>query len=1047
MTPYGRSLRDARRVLLLLTVWLAAGIPGFVLLGNARTPGISGVNVVFQRLSTEQGLSNNSVWAITQDKQGFVWIGTTNGLNRFDGKRCLVYHAGPDSTSLSDNWIWSLFSDRDSCLWIGTNHGLNKFDPRTLTFQKYLHDPANPASLSHNEVSAIYRDRAGTLWVGTKRGLNRFEHDTGTWTHFLPTPDDATRPGDNFVRAIVEDNEGSLWIETGNFAMNGGGIFNFDKNRGDFARIGISRTRDYSGGFIATGSEDVAGNLWLCTSDKYGPHWLDQIAGAISPHSSTSGPSHLGMSRGLTYKLWRVCQDRHGAIWVGNFGGGLFRYEPGTRQFRQYTVDLEAPSALSSAWINLLFIDRSGLLWVGTDNMGVNSFSTKPFLASHTIEDSLIINNRFGVTFADKAGNLWIGSLRYEPKTHRYRYPLRNIVLTHLCQDGGGTIWASDMWGLAKYVPGKDNGMRVWWLPLAGLDEITTFVFVDSKNLIWLGTQGGVYRLQKDLSSYTRFNLDHEKVGGILGGRVTSIYEDKAGTIWVGTITGLNRYEQETGSFKLFSHDVRDPASLSDSYCTGILEDALGRLWISTAMGLDLFNPISQTFTRYLHQPVGRIVADRRGRFWFGSVGISHASVGRLSMYNPVDGQLRTYDESDGLPGEEIMGWPQTLLESGELVFGTYSRIVVFHPDSVQRLCPLANVVITGIKLFDKPVPLRTASDLLREIQFEHHENVLSIEYAALSYDMPEYNQYAYMLEGFDKHWVYCGNRQEATYTNLDPETYTFRVKGSNHDGVWNEAGTSLAIVIRPAYWQTWWFRGLMIVAMVGLGGSVVGYAERIRARRKIERLEGEHALERERTRISQDMHDEVGSSLSEIAILSELVKRDLRKPESAEVQVQQISDRAAELIDNVSEIVWAMNPKNDTLEDLLGHIRRYAVKYLDLAGIACEFHAPEMIPPLPVPSDIRRNLFLVVKEALHNVVKHSCASAVCIDVSLHGVVFEMKIKDNGHGFVVDDHRNTGNGLANMRKRMTDIGGTCRIESTPDGGTEIIVTGAPLQSP
>jgi signal transduction histidine kinase len=308
--------------------------------------------------------------------------------------------------------------------------------------------------------------------------------------------------------------------------------------------------------------------------------------------------------------------------------------------------------------------------------------------------------------------------------------------------------------------------------------------------------------------------------------------------------------------------------------------------------------------------------------------------------------------------------------------------------------------------------------------------------YAALSYDTPERNQYAYRLEGFDKDWIYCGNRQEATYTNLDPGSYTFHVKGSNHDGVWNEAGTVFAIVIQPAYWQTWWFRGLLIIAMVGLGGSVAGYGERLRARRKIERLEREHALERERMRISQDMHDEVGSSLSEIAILSELAKR---KPEESPLRVQEIAERAAELTDSVSEIVWAMNPKNDTVDNFIGYVRRYAVKYLSLGGITCDFNSPETNPPIPLAAEIRRNLFLVVKEALHNIVKHSGASVVVIVVVLNEQRIEGSIRDNGRGLGLDGHDGTGNGLVNMRKRMTAVGGEFKIESTPGSGTRITV--------
>ena len=250
-------------------------------------------------------------------------------------------------------------------------------------------------------------------------------------------------------------------------------------------------------------------------------------------------------------------------------------------------------------------------------------------------------------------------------------------------------------------------------------------------------------------------------------------------------------------------------------------------------------------------------------------------------------------------------------------------------------------------------------------------------------------------MEGVDKDWVYSGTRRYASYPNLDPGKYIFRVKGSNNDGVWNEAGTSIAIIISPPWWGTWWFRIIPFLLIVSVGGTV-RYVEMKKIKRKIEMLEQERALERERTRISRDMHDEVGSSLSEIAILSELAKK---KPEEAEQRVQEISERAAEIIDSVSEIVWAMNPQNDKLDNLIAHTRRFSVKYLGLANINCQFIAPEIIPSYPLSAELRRNIFLVVKEVLHNIVKHSCASEVSFIIELFNHQLNIKIEDNGKGF------------------------------------------------
>jgi signal transduction histidine kinase len=368
------------------------------------------------------------------------------------------------------------------------------------------------------------------------------------------------------------------------------------------------------------------------------------------------------------------------------------------------------------------------------------------------------------------------------------------------------------------------------------------------------------------------------------------------------------------------------------------------------------------------------------------------------------------------------------------MYFGGLDGFVRFHPDSIKDNPYIPPIVITGFRKSETPLFIDSIILHKNTIELKHEEDAFSFEFVSLSYMQSGKNQYAYKLEGYDKEWNYCGVQRYANYKNVNPGTYIFRVKGSNNDGVWNEEGTSIAVIITPPFWATWWFRGFVFIALlVSVGGSV-RYVEKRKLMRRIEQLENERAIERERARISQDMHDEVGSSLSEIAILSELGRK---RPEEAETRMREISDRASELIDNVSEIVWAMNPKNDTLDNLVAHLRRYAVKYLSLAQINCKFTAPDVIPAHHLTAEVRRNLFLVVKEALHNVVKHAGASEVSITATLVDARLEINIEDNGKGFCVEGSRQFGNGLTGMDKRMTDIGGEFKVESTPDGGTRV----------
>jgi signal transduction histidine kinase/ligand-binding sensor domain-containing protein len=1021
--------------------WTAL-LSGAIALGQvseAQTPGISGVNVVIRRISTDQGLSHANVWAITQDHRGFIWIGTDYGLNRFDGKDFTTYTSDPQQTSgLSSSGILSCLPDSDGILWIGTfGGGVNRFDPATLTFKRYAHEPANDSSLSNNSVRSICRDRAGVLWVGTSRGLNRFNERTGSWTRYLPTPIDSSKPGENIINAIVEDRQGSLWIGTGDFQVVGGGLFKFDRQSGMFSRYWQNPFHPEDP-WVVSIMEDRLGTLWVA-SNWGGLDTLDKSSGRFI-HIALPGE---GPAIQFGPFLKSVAEDSTGAIWIATWGSGLFRYDRHTRTFTRYIFEASNPGSLSSPTIRTLFVDKAGLLWVGTAIGGVNTVATKPFLHQHTVGDSLRIGSSVELLHADRKGTLWLGALglglwRFDPRTQRSIQIVSLALVQCICEGREGDFWFSNNTQVMKYNASNGSARVVWSVPFQkGRGVSISSLYCDSEGFLWVGTFQSLFRVNRDVKKYSVFVHDPLDERSVSAGSVISIHEDRSGKIWVGTSGGLSRFEKETQSFTRFIHDERDSSSLSDnSWCT-LFEDRSGNLWVGTQNGLNRLNNGSSSFTRYyppeqgFRRSVGRMQEDRYGHFWY-------AMGEGIAMFSPSDGSFRAFDQSDGIERVDVqsLGSSCTTMADGEMLFGTANGILVFHPDQVGALRYVPPVVITGIRRSNKPVRLVTSSDLLREITFEHDENVFTVQYAALSYDMPEFNEYAYRLAGFDKDWIYCGNKQEATYTNLDPGRYTFYVKGSNHDGVWNEAGTSLAIVIRPAYWQTWWFRGLFFLALIGSIATVVGYVERTRANRKIERLEKGRAVEQERARISQDMHDEVGSSLSEIAILSELARK---KPGEAETRMKEISERCAEVIDNVSEIVWAMNSRNDNLDSLVAYLRRYAVKYLNLAGIPCRFISPETVPPTPLPAEVRRNIFLVVKEALHNIVKHSGATEVSITVTSEDSRTEIAIQDNGRGFAPESLTAKGNGLDNMRKRVADIGGNFTLQSAPQTGTRISI--------
>lgn len=1020
----------------------------------------SGENISVEHLSTEQGLSSLSVNTIIQDRRGFIWIGTLDGLNKFDGENFRIYRNNPDdSTSLSNNAVWALFEDRDGVLWVGTHSGLNKYDPAAKSFRRYFHNPINPQTLSSNEITSIYEDRERTLWVGTSRGINKFHRNNETFEQLFPMPGDSINSGNNFIDAILEDAQNVLWVGRGIVSALGGGLSSLDRKSGTFTHFRHDDKNQYSlpNDWVTSLYEGRDGTLWVgtnggvCTFNRTNNSFLP------IPHSSAN---RLTIHRIFSKS---VCEDRNGNIWFATWGSGIFRYDRKSKSIAQYTYNPVNPLGITSPTVMTLFFDRSGLLWVGTWRGGVNTVALKSFEHYHTIAGSQFLNNG-ALSFLEDRGDLYIGTFlnglwkyNFSTKTAE-RIPLppfqdsaftKQITssealteeqlnarhISFLRKDKSGAIWMLDINSCELFTFKPNFTASVIFrtpITLTGFREPFNCYLLDDDETIWVGSFSKLYHIDKKGNVLRTFNPEQHP-NGISPGAVNALLRDRSGILWVGMSSGLHQFDEKSASFTKFQHVVNDSSSLSNNVVLNILEDHVGRLWIGTADGLNLFESTTEKFTRFTTtkgMAGKRIVSlqeDENGNIWLAT------NVG-ISQVNGITGIITNHNQSDGLPTVEYNRNSSIRRKNGEFLFGTTLGILAFHPDNVTKLDYVPQIVITGINKFNRPAQLSTSPELLREITFDHNENVFSISFSALSFEKYAFNQYAYKLEGFDQDWVYCGTKREAMYTNLDPGTYTFRVKGSNHDGIWNQAGASLSVIVRPAWWQTAWFTVLVWLSAISAVGGTVRIVVVRRLQQRISQLEQEKAIERDRARISQDLHDEIGSSLSEIAILSSLGKR---KPKEAQVRLEEISERAASVIENLGEIVWAINPRNDTLDNLFSRIRRYTVNYLGLARIPCVCAAPDSIPSVPLSAEMRRNVFLVVKEALHNVVKYAHASQVSFDMCYLNDTVTIVVADDGRGFLLNEKMESGNGLGNMKRRMDDLGGSISIDTAPGRGTRI----------
>jgi two-component system sensor histidine kinase ChiS len=1003
----------------------------------------------FQHFGAEQGLLGNSVYAVLQDRQGYLWVGTDEGLCRYDGYSFRVYRNDPeDDESLSDNAVRALYEDRSGNLWVGTWAGLNEFDQKTGSFKRYFHHPHDDKSLSSDSITALCEDGSGVLWVGTmSAGVNKlnrqddnftqFESDTGGttagrktlrdnrvrvmirdhrgflwigtrdgWLHRL---DPVTNEFESYhaalvgVRALSEDHSGNIWV--GTFMS---GVMKFDPMTGRFETF-VHKPRDpssLSNNSINQLLVDQSGDVWIATFNGGLDRWLDREKRfehhLNDPKNAASLSSNDVMS---------LCEDRCGAIWVGT-DQGLDKYFPGRSIFRNFSHDPDDPKSLANNFIEQIMEDRSGYLWICTNGGGLDRFDRSTGVFEHFLRSpnvSRSIGSLYvGSVLEDRSGRMWIGTMYYETDLDRLNPP--SGTFQHFTNDPKN--------------PRSLSGQSI------------TALYEDRSGTLWVGTDdAGLNKFDPKTGEAAHFLHDPNDPNSLTDNGITSFEVDTSGSgeeiLWIATVHGFTRCDVKHEAFQQFFPD-RHPAGPCNNICH-IYKDHSGTLWLATWGGLYAFAPTTGVIRRFVAKDglpsdhVAVVEEDDRGHLWLGTEN-------GLSRFDRRTGEFKNYNVSDGLPTNGIMSGCR--LRSGELCFSTLNGFTIFNPDSIKNNTHVPPIVITEFRKFDKPVDLHQAIGPSGAIELSYKENVFSFEFAALDFVRPEKNQYAYKLEGFDRDWVYCGTRRSATYTNLDGGKYIFRVKGSNNDGVWNEEGTSLAVIITPPYWATWWFRGFAFVAMLVIVGGTIRYLEKRKLMRRIQQLEQERAVEHERARISQDMYDEVGSSLSEISILSELART---KPEEAGTYIQDISERAAELIDSVSEIVWAMNPRNDTLDTLVAHIRRNAVKYLGLANISCRFAVPGDIPAHPLHAELRRNLSLVVKEALHNIVKHSAATEVSISVGYVKDKLEILVADNGKGFVVQERQGTGNGLKNMQKRISDVGGMLSIESMPGRGTRLAI--------
>jgi diguanylate cyclase (GGDEF)-like protein len=814
----------------------------------------SGTYLRFEHLSVEAGLPQSTVVSILQDRQGFLWIGTQDGLVRYDGYDFKIFkHNADDLRSLSDNYIRVIFEDSKGNLWLGTEVGLNRFNPKTERFKHYNSDASDPNSLSDEDIRAIAEDNEGVLWVGTYGGgLNRFNPKTEQFSHYRFDSNNSNSLSDDKIHTITKDLQGTLWVGT-----DGGGLNRFNSTTEQFShyRFDANNPNSLSNDVVRVISEDRQGTLWLGTDG----------GGLNRFNSKTEQFSHYRFDannlKSLSDdKVRAVIEDQQGKLWVGTYGGGLNHFDPKTEQFNHYRSDASSPSNLSSDIVTAIIQDRQGTIWVGTDSGGLNRFNPKSAQFGHYRSDvsdpSSLNHDIVRAISVDPLGTLWVGTFggglsRFDRQTEQFKhylydgnnqYSLSNDIVMAITHDHQGTMWVGTADGLNRFEAKTEHFSHYRFdasNPNSLSNDIVRVITEDQEGTLWVGTYGGGINLfNPNTEQFSHYRFDASNPHSLSNDNIYAITKDHLGAMWVGTDGGgLNRFDPKTGQFSHFRFDARNPSSLSNDTILAITEDHQGTLWVGTVNGLNRLDQQTGQFRRFTDKEglpnnvVYRIEEDNDGLLWLST------NQG-LARFNPKTEHFKNYNVGDGLQSNEFNGGASFKSKEGELFFGGINGFNRFFPDKISDNKQKPVVVFTDMLLLNQSVPIGPQPDSLKNktessnnrfhlqqaihstssLTLSHLENLVSFEFSTLHFSNPKKNQYAYRLEGFDNNWIKTDYKnRRATYTNIPSGDYILRVIASNSDDVWNEKGVSLNITVLPPPWLSWWAYSIYAAILIGL--------------------------------------------------------------------------------------------------------------------------------------------------------------------------------------------------------------------------------------
>jgi len=966
----------------------------------------------FQNLTVEDGLPSSLVTCTVQDSRGFIWIGTSGGLLRFDGYSFKKFSSiSGDSASISSNLITAIARGRSGDLWIGTQDGnLCKLElpserSRWLNFQG-----------SHSmAVNSIWQARDGVHWVATEgNGIFLIDSGGSVLNHFENKPRIENSLSSNVIYTIAEDLSGRILVGTA------AGLNIFDGTHGSFEVY-----RHHLDEPLSISNDTVRAIL----SDSSGKTWIGTNLGVDEWDMSIQTIHHLNGINGIVSVL-----RRHDAshIWVGTYLSGLRRFNHISGTISKFLPIQNKPHSLLGTSVLDILIDRTGTSWIAT-NGGMSRITSRALQFSFYLREPPS-NSKFVSSVAeDQNGNVWIGAMGVQrndvnweteatPSSRAHPVFLKEAFVTALFCDREGVIWIGTNRGLFRHPP---NTLQFDALPFR--NRILAMA-EDHEGTIWVGTSPlGLCGINKQTGQISyRIAQAKEKSSELQTANVTRVFVDRDDVVWVGTEgNGLQRLNRDNGTLKKYTHDPLIHTSISNNRVYDIYEDDLRTLWITTGSGLDEFDQATETFAHFSNTdgfPSSQLLnlqEDSRGNLWITADGQS------ISKFNRVSKRITNFFSEDGFHNTSVMG-AFAKISTGEFFIGGTEGFTRFHPDSILDNTIPPPIQITELTVAGKSIAFDREKMNLG-MAFPYNENFLGFSYAVLDYVNPERNRHAYRLEGVDPIWIYAEGSHRINYSNLSSGSYALRIKGANSDGYWNEDGITLPITINPPWWETWWFRALGAGTLLAL----IAVVYNIRVRHLL-------ALERLRLRVASDLHDDLGSVLSSLALSSDVVRRTLPdEHDASKKRLLEMGNVARTAADALRSIVWVIKPGSETMDEMMMTLRTTASRLLRDKELS--FSVEGALLRRNLDMEFRRNVALSFNEILNNIMKHAHAHSVDVQVRTEGDKLILLVHDDGKGF--DPAASPqGNGLGNLRRRAAAIGGECLLTTAPGKGTTVLIT-------